>query len=1036
MKRDSSKDPGLRMRLLGELALARDGRALPLPPSKKTRALLAYLAATGKPQLREQLCTLLWDGPDDPRAQLRWSLYKLRPLLDETKRLRLRADREHIALDLSDVEVDIHAAAAARDPGKLTTPDLLVLAGRFGGSFLDGLELPGCYRFHAWCVAERERFHAARVAVVSTLIERLTSAPEQALPHARVLLSLDPLAESSHITVVRLLDELGRTHEALEQYERWRRLVERELGGKPSRDMEAIRMAIGKGRSLPRAEAAPASAMMPTVVESGPPLLGREREMAMLVGHVEGRMRGAAGRACEVVLLLGDAGIGKSRLLEELATHVRRAGGHVLAGRAFEAELIRPYGAWIDALRESDAGAAREFQATSAPDQDGERAGKDDRNRMFERVVATLRALARERAPLLVLLDDLQWLDEAGAALLHYVARALSEEPVLFACSARGGELSDNPAALRLVRALARDHRLCQIELGPLDAGAVAALVAAFAPSVDIGAVVAGCEGNPLFALELARAHARGEADAAQTLRMLIGERLERLDERSAALLPFAAAMGRSFDPHILARVLDLQAAPLLAALGDLERRGVLRAGAAGLYDFSHDLIRQAAYHQVSEPRRRLVHLQLARALAALSDPNGEWSGDLAHHAALGGDHDTAAHAYLAAAQRCMRLFAWSEAGELCRRGVEELPYLDRATRLHLHVELLGVEVLGTVSRERAREIDRDLLLALADAEAAGAHKDIARAHYLRSVAQFRTEDHGGAIETMWRAVRAGEVADAVTEARSKAEAGRCLVLLERDIGTAKELLEGARGLLSGDEDDLTLSWGLGLLARYLGDPAGASRRLHQATALSRQIDSHWEEAECLRALTLLALEQGDFGAARDLCPRQLDLASRVGEGADRSIAEALDSLACLLSGESSAHAAFAVALDHVRTADAKAMLATLLNLAAEHTFVRGETERARDFATEALAAARLVGRTSQAAVACALLARLAMRTPAQSAATALLEPWRAMLCDPFALSSRARAAVERALRESVPPAGSKNKVATKSARSSSIQGR
>src|SRR5450432_3248323 len=93
---DGSNCPSLRIRLLGVLRVDRDGDRLDLPPSKKTRALLAYLAATGRPHTRDQLCALLWDGPDDPRAQLRWSLTKVRPLVEGTKVQRLVADGEHV----------------------------------------------------------------------------------------------------------------------------------------------------------------------------------------------------------------------------------------------------------------------------------------------------------------------------------------------------------------------------------------------------------------------------------------------------------------------------------------------------------------------------------------------------------------------------------------------------------------------------------------------------------------------------------------------------------------------------------------------------------------------------------------------------------------------------------------------------------------------------------------------------------------------------------------------------------------------------
>jgi len=89
---------GVEVRLLGELEISVGGRVQALPPSKKTRALLAYLVATARPHSRERLCALLWDGPDDPRAALRWSLTKIRPLLD-VGAARLFADRERVSFE-------------------------------------------------------------------------------------------------------------------------------------------------------------------------------------------------------------------------------------------------------------------------------------------------------------------------------------------------------------------------------------------------------------------------------------------------------------------------------------------------------------------------------------------------------------------------------------------------------------------------------------------------------------------------------------------------------------------------------------------------------------------------------------------------------------------------------------------------------------------------------------------------------------------------------------------------------------------------
>src|SRR6516162_3945993 len=119
----------LQIRLLGELEVVREGRAQALPASKKTRALLGYLAATGRPALRERLCELLWEGPDDPRAALRWSLTKIRPLLDEK---RLAADRERVAFEACGAVVDLVAVRPV-DPATANTDALRGAAERFRG---------------------------------------------------------------------------------------------------------------------------------------------------------------------------------------------------------------------------------------------------------------------------------------------------------------------------------------------------------------------------------------------------------------------------------------------------------------------------------------------------------------------------------------------------------------------------------------------------------------------------------------------------------------------------------------------------------------------------------------------------------------------------------------------------------------------------------------------------------------------------------------------------------------------------------------
>ena len=272
--------------------------------------------------------------------------------------------------------------------------------------------------------------------------------------------------------------------------------------------------------------------------------------------------------------------------------------------------------------------------------------------------------------PLAVLFDDVHWLDEASASLLHYVVRAFAAPSTLLCiCAARRGELDDNAAVLRVTQSLAREDRLEERRLGPLAAADAVALARAVDLSVDPVAVAAESDGNPLFILELARARRGGEQLPSRTLDALIMGHLARLDAGPRDLLVWAAALGRRFTLDLLAGAAGLQTTDLLAALGDLERHGLLRPTDADEYDFAHDLIRQAAYRSVSQPRRKLVHRHIARVIAAIAERDDHLAGDLAHHAALAGEDALAAAACVTAGERCLRLFANAEASALADEG-------------------------------------------------------------------------------------------------------------------------------------------------------------------------------------------------------------------------------------------------------------------------------------------------------------------------------------------------------------------------------
>ena len=703
--------PDLQIHILGDLKLLSRGRALALPPSKKTRALLAFLVATGRPHLRESLCDLLWEGPDDPRGALRWSLAKLRPLLDGERTTRLVTDRERVAFASNRADVDVMRLSAFFSDGvsRATTVELEDAANLFSGEFAEGLDLPACFRFHEWCAAEREKWTALRLAILTALVERLSGTPEQALIYARRRIGVDPLDENSHIVVIRLLVALGRQRDALRQYDYCRQVLKAELGVKPSADIEHALAAfrpLGPTRAVEPPLAA--SVLLPLHVAESP-LVGRDSECSKLDDIAAGATVSNARR--KLVLLTGDPEIGKTRLLRYLDRSITRAGGEILEGRAYEAEMGRAYGIWADMLkgirnRTIPAALRAKLQPLIFDSVDNSTPKEGDRIQLFEAVVSLLTQLS-SRTPVAVLFDDLQWVDESSVSLLHYVIRAFDKpHRVVFAATARSGELSDNEPAQRLVNSIAREGRLEEIPLGPLDELAGAALAKSMAPGHDVTSVIAVSEGNPLFTLELARALANGQNAIPDSIESVLAEHLSRPEGPARTLLPWATALGREFDIGVLTRCVKLSPGEWDDALVELERCGIIRCIGEARYDFSHDLVRSAAYRRISQPRRRLIHSQIAQSIGAQLDSNEgaqTLPNELIRHAELGGNHALAARGCVLVGERSMRLFANDEAIDVAERGIRHLERTEPGPgRTHLQISLLRIQILAS-SRDRLR---------------------------------------------------------------------------------------------------------------------------------------------------------------------------------------------------------------------------------------------------------------------------------------------------------------------------------------------
>jgi DNA-binding SARP family transcriptional activator len=206
------------IRLLGRTVVTRRSSDVPLPRSRKVRALLAFLAVNNKqPVSRTRLCDLLWDVPNDPRGELRWTLSRLRAILDEPGRARVVTGDDGVSLDLDDAFVDVAEIDRTMQAGldRLSTARLGEVNRLFGGDLLDALDLDGTPQFTGWLTAQRNRYHTIHLDVLRALATRASSA-EEAFRHLDCWLRLAPFDLRAHQVMLETLASAGRLRDAEE----------------------------------------------------------------------------------------------------------------------------------------------------------------------------------------------------------------------------------------------------------------------------------------------------------------------------------------------------------------------------------------------------------------------------------------------------------------------------------------------------------------------------------------------------------------------------------------------------------------------------------------------------------------------------------------------------------------------------------------------------------------------------------------------------------------------------------------------------
>ncbi|MGH3963419.1 MAG: ATP-binding protein [Pseudonocardiaceae bacterium] len=692
------------IRLLGEVAVGLGGHPIPDLMTPRLQRLLARLAlAPGAGLRRDRLAYELW--PDSSERQARTNLRKLlhdlrSPLTDPDDFVEFGGQtiRWHPG---GAVWIDVVSFTEALSRG-----DPTAAVRHYGGALL-----PGCY--DDWVLAERERL---RCLAVDALAHLAMSASDDlrdgdVIAHSRNLLRIDPVHEPAYRLLMDALARRGDRSEALRTYHRCVETLEQELGIGPDATTVEI---YNRLRAPARVGLATAA------TERRLPLVGRDREWR--TAHAAWRV--AADGAAHFLLITGEAGVGKTRLVEELAARAAAEGGAVAWARAYEAADGLPWGPVADWLRcDAVHGGFRGLDdvwltelGRLVPELRTRRPGlpeassATDSVRRRQLLEAVRRGLLACRRPLLLVVDDLQWCDPDTLDLCAFLVQTSPTGPVLVAGTARDEEIGDGHPLASLERLLARDGTITPIALGRLDPEAtaeVAALVGRRPLDADTAASLwRETEGNPLFIVEAMRA-GFGTADTAgrqvlpPTVQAVIRARLDRLSPDARRLVDIAATIGREFTPGVLACAAGATEDDLADALDELWHRHILRERGAA-YDFTHDKLREVALAAISPARRRKIHRSVAAALEQHHAGNlGPVSARLGAHYENAGLDARAVEAYERAAEHAYRVFALDDGIALTQQA---LRLLDRSppspARDEIELRLRAAQGVPLVARQ------------------------------------------------------------------------------------------------------------------------------------------------------------------------------------------------------------------------------------------------------------------------------------------------------------------------------------------------
>ncbi|MEO6318064.1 MAG: AAA family ATPase [Acidimicrobiales bacterium] len=847
--------------LLGAPRIERDGEAVRFD-TRKAIALLAFLAVTGRPQRRETLAVLLWPDADEVRARsaLRRTLSVVKQGVGDEC---LLVTRDELALlDDDGTSVDVRsflAGLASEEPRAVAAA-----ASLWRGDLLAGFSLRDSPAFDEWQAREAERLRRALSTASTRLVEDCAADGrlEDALLHAQRWLELDPLHEPAHRALMAIHAARGDRAAAVQQYRQCVRTVDEELGVAPLAETTALYEAIAAGdvaAPTPVVTGAASAAILGRY-----PLTGRDAEAAAL-GAAVGRMR--------LVIVEGEPGVGKTRLVEEVLSDQGRL---PLTVRCYDHDGDVPYGPLIELLRGAAAapGAAAALDALPGwcmhevarlvpelgrPDTGDAAAGGPGAEARFLEGISRAVLAAGSAGPGVIVVDDAQWADGATQHVLaHLLHRAGDEGPCLVVIRRTGEAGHAGPLAHAVADPL-RDGRGVVLRVGRLSADAVASLVAGTVDPAGAAEVteevVRETEGLPFLVVAYLDALVGGHAPA--DVGDLLRNRLASLSDGATQVLATASVIGRSFSFDTVRAASGRSDDETVAGIDELIARGLIdeRAEPDGpSYDFAHGQVRRFVYDRTSLARRRLLHHRVAEALLAERRPAADPASVMAavaHHERLAGHDDRAAAHFRRAGDHARAVYANADA----RAHYDAALALGHPAVAALHEAIADLDTLDGRFADAVASYER--------AAARVGPDDVARVEgKLGGVHQRR--GHWSTAEQHYAAALA-----ALGVAGSAAARGRVLADLaitahrQGHTDRAGDLAAQAVGLVAGAGDGASLAHigtVAGLLAAGRGDVAAARQHLTKSFALAEEVG---DPAARVAAANGLARLEGIGGQTR-----------------------------------------------------------------------------------------------------------------------------------------------------------------------------